>query len=96
MGRLIDEPVSSADGAFRVHSGGKRADFVFYDTATFARRYPDAVRAGAAPDGAVALVIGTSDLAAAGKALGAAGIAHDGKVSVPANAANGAIVSFVS
>jgi len=96
MSRLIDEPVASAEGAFRVHSGGKRADFLFYDAATFARRYPDAVRAGAAPDGAVALVIGTADLAAAAKALGAAGIAHDGKVSVPAKAANGAIVSFVS
>jgi len=79
-----------------VQSGGKRADFLFYDAAAFARRYPAAVRAGAAPDGAVALVIGTSDLAAASKALGAAGITHDGKVSAPATAANGAIVSFVS
>jgi len=96
MSRLIDEPVASADGAFRVQSGGKRADFLFYDAAAFARRYPAAVRAGAAPDGAVALVIGTSDLAAASKALGAAGITHDGKVSAPATAANGAIVSFVS
>src|ERR1041384_7063106 len=70
MSRLIDQPVSSADGAFRVHSGGKRADFVFYDAAGFAKRYPDAVRAGAASDGAAALVIGTRDLAAAAKALG--------------------------
>ena len=96
MSRLIDQPVSSADGAFRVHSGGKRADFIFYDAAQFARRYPDAVRAGAAPEGAAALVIGTSDLAAATKALGTTGIAHHGMVSVPASAANGTVVSFVA
>jgi hypothetical protein len=96
MSRLIDQPVSSADGAFRVHSGGKRADFVFYDAAQFARRYPDAVRAGAAPEGAAALVIGTSDLAAATKALGTTGIAHHGMVSAPASAANGTVVSFVA
>ena len=96
MSRLIDQPVSSVDGAFRVHSGGKRADFVFYNAADFARRYPDAVRAGAAPEGAAALVIGTSDLAAATKALGQTGIAHHGMVSVPASAANGTIVSFTA
>ena len=76
-------------------SGGKRADFLFYDAADFARRYPDAVRAGATSEGAAALVIGTSDLAAATKALGSSRVAHDGMVSVPARAANGVIVSFV-
>ena len=101
MSRLIDEPVSVADGSsndkiWRVPSGGKRADFLFYDAATFARRYPEAVRTGAAPDGAAALVLGTSDLAAATKALGGAGIAHNGMVSVPAGAANGVVVSFAS
>jgi hypothetical protein len=96
MSRLIDEPVTSADGAWRVHSGGKRADFVFYDQTYFAKRYPDAARAGAAPEGAAALVIGTSDLGAAAKALGATGIPHDGIVSVPANAANGVVVSFAA
>ncbi len=45
---LIDEPVSPAPDGWRVRSGGKRATFVFYDRAGFARRYPDAVRAGAA------------------------------------------------
>ena len=96
MSRLIDQPVAPGDGAFRVHSGGKRADFVFYDAAQFAKRYPDAVRTGAAPEGAAALVIGTTDLAAATKALGAAGIAHHGMVSVPAHAANGVVVSFAA
>jgi hypothetical protein len=96
MSRLIDQPVSPADGAFLVHSGGKRADFVFYDAAQFAQRYPDAVRAGAAPESAAALVIGTGDLGAATKALGKTGIAHHGMVSVPASAANGTVVSFVA
>jgi hypothetical protein len=40
-------------------------------------------------------VIGTADLAAATKALGSFGIAHDGAVSVPATAANGVVVSFL-
>jgi catechol 2,3-dioxygenase-like lactoylglutathione lyase family enzyme len=96
MSRLIDQPVASTDGAFLVRSGGKRADFVFYDAAQFAKRYPDAVRAGAAPEGAAALVIGTNNLAAATKALGASGIAHRGMVSVPAHAANGVVVSFAA
>ena len=96
MSRLIDEPVSSANGVWRVHSGGKRADFLFYDAASFAKRYPDAVRAGAAPEGAAALVIGTTDLAAAAKALGSIGVTHDCIVSVPAGAANGTIISFMA
>ena len=96
MSRLIDEAVVSADRAWRVRSGGKRADFLFYDAREFAARYPDAVRAGAAPDGAVAVVLETSDPAAAARALGASGVAHDGKVSVPADAANGVVVSFIS
>jgi hypothetical protein len=96
MSRLIDEPAETVDGGWRVSSGGKRADFLFYDVPAFAARYPDAVRVGAAPGGATAVVIGTADLAAAAKALGAAGIAHHGRVSVPAHAANGVIVSFVA
>jgi len=96
MSRLIDEPVDAAGDAWRVHSGPKRADFLFYDAASFAKRYPAAVRAGAAPEGAAVLRLGTTDLAAATKALGAVGVAHDGAVSAPATAANGVIVSFVA
>jgi catechol 2,3-dioxygenase-like lactoylglutathione lyase family enzyme len=96
MSRLIDEPATQAAGVWRVHSGGKRADFLFYDAAAFAKRYPDKVRAGAAPEGAAALVIGTSDIGAATKAVGATGVPHEGVVSVPATAANGTIVSFVA
>jgi catechol 2,3-dioxygenase-like lactoylglutathione lyase family enzyme len=96
MSRLIDEPAEFANGVWRVHSGGKRADFLFYDAAGFAERYPEAVRKGAAPEGAAALVIGTTDLGAATKALGTIGVAHDGVVSAPASAANGTVVSFVA
>jgi catechol 2,3-dioxygenase-like lactoylglutathione lyase family enzyme len=96
MGRLIDEPVSSINGAWRVPSGPKRADFLFYDRDAFAKRYPEAVRAGAASEGAAALVIGTADLPAAIKALGTSAVPHDGAVSVPAKAASGVIVSFVA
>lgn len=95
LGRLIDEPVARAGNAWRVPSGRKRADFVFCDRTAFSERYPDAVRAGAAPEGGAAIVIGTADLAAAGKVLGSLGIAHDGAVSVPAAAANGVVLSFV-
>jgi len=95
LGRLIDEPARPDGDGWLVPSGGKRADFLFYDAAGFARRYPDAVRDGAASDGAVALVVATSDLAAAKAALGARGVAHDGAVSVAASAANGIVLSFL-
>lgn len=95
LGRLIDRPAMAEGDAHRVASGGTRADFLFYDAAGFARRYPDAVRQGAAPEGAVALVLATSDIAAAGRALAATGVSHGAAVSAPAHAANGIIVSFI-
>lgn len=95
LGKLIDQPVSQSNDALRVPSGGNRADFLFYDAAGFAKRYPDAVRKGGAPEGAAALVIGTCDISAAAKALGSIGVAHGGAVSVPAAAANGVVVSFL-
>lgn len=94
MAGLIDEPATETPDGWRVPSGGKRADFRFYDAETFAALYPAAVREGAASEGAVALVIATDDLAKAAKASG--GIAHgEETVSVPAARVNGVIVSFV-
>lgn len=94
MAGLIDEPASQVADGWRVPSGGKRADFLFYDAATFARLYPETVRAGATTEGAAVLVLATTDLAAARAASGA--IDHgDGALSVPASRANGVIVSFV-
>lgn len=95
LGRLIDQPANADGDAYRVASGGTRADFLFYDAAGFSRRYPEAVRQGAAPEGAVALVLATADIAAAGEALGPRGVAHGAAVSAPADAANGIIVSFI-
>ncbi|AVO43938.1 VOC family protein [Phreatobacter cathodiphilus] len=94
MAGLIDEPATETPDGWRVPSGGKRADFRFYDAETFSALYPAAVREGAASEGAVALVIATDDLAKAAKASG--GIAHgEETVSVPAARVNGVIVSFV-
>lgn len=95
LSRLIDEPATQQDDAWLVPSGGKRADILFYDADGLARRYPDAVRAGAAAAGAVAIVLASDDLARAAEALGPAGIRHGAAVSVPAAAANGVIVSFL-
>ncbi|PTM60798.1 VOC family protein [Phreatobacter oligotrophus] len=94
MAGLIDEPATKTPDGWRVPSGGKRADFLFYDAAGFAARYPAAVREGAAAEGAVAIVIATGDLAKA-KAASAA-IAHgEETVSVPAARANGVVISFI-
>jgi len=96
MSRLIDQPIThAADGAPVVASGGTRADFVFLDQATLAGRYPAQALAGVPTGGAVSLVLGTSDLAGATKALGSRGVAHHGGVSVAAKDATGLIVSFV-
>ncbi len=92
LARLIDEPVHADGDGWLVPSGGKRADFLFYDAAGFARRYPEAVRDGAAKEGAVALVLATDDLGRATAALGPRAISHDGAVCV---AANGLVVSFL-
>ena len=94
MAGLIDEPATKTPDGWRVPSGGKRADFLFYDAAGFAARYPAAVREGSAAEGAVAIVIATGDLAKA-KAASAA-IAHgEETVSVPASRANGVVISFI-
>jgi hypothetical protein len=95
LGRLIDEPVKPQDDGWLVPSGGKRADFLFYDAAGLARRYPDAVRVGAGPAGAVAIVLASTDIDSAAKALGPAGVRHGAALSVPAASANGLIVSFL-
>jgi len=95
LSQLIDEPATQAGDAWRVRSGGKRADFLFYDAAGFAKRYPDAVRAGGTAGGVAAVVLASADIDAASKALDSNAIAHDGSVSAPAKAANGVVVSFV-
>ncbi len=93
LARLIDQPVEAAGNGFRVASGGHRAVFEFYDASAFAQRYPDAVRNGAAKDGAAAIVIASDDLAKVRALPGA--VAHGDAVSLPAASATGVILSFV-
>jgi Glyoxalase-like domain len=96
MSKLTDQPLMrDADGSFKVPSGATRADFMFYDKAMLAKRYPAKVLAGLPYEGAVSLVLGTSDMAAATATLGATGISHNGMLVAPPSVANGVIVAFV-
>ncbi|PZO04628.1 MAG: VOC family protein [Hyphomicrobiales bacterium] len=95
LGRLIDEPAHADADGWRVPTGGTRADVLFYDEAGFARRYPATIRDGAAPEGAVALVLASNDIEGAKTALGPLATAHDGALSVAASAANGIVVSLM-
>lgn len=83
----VAEP--EADGAWRVASGAGRADFVFLDRATLAARHPDVSLDGLPQQGAAALVLGTTNLAAATAALG-------GAPAVPATRANGVLLRFIA
>lgn len=95
MTRLIDQPAEAlADGAVRVRSGANRADFIFLDQATLARRHSGISLAGLPEEGAVGLRIGVADAAAAAKAVGSAGIIGDGSVTVAASAATGVMITF--
>ena len=95
MTRLIDQPAEAlADGAVRVRSGASRADFIFLDRATLARRHAGVDLAGLPAAGAVGLRIAVADAAAAAKAVGAAGIIGAGTVTVPASAATGVMITF--
>lgn len=95
MTRLIDRPAEAlADGAIRVPSGGERADFIFLDRAALAKRHPGIALAGLPDEGAIGLRIAVADVAAAAKAVGAAGIAGERSVTVPPSAATGVIITF--
>ena len=97
MARFIDgAPLREADGAWRVASGGGRADFVFLDRATLARRHPGIPLDGLGEEGAATIIIKTKSLAAAAKAVGTAGRASADLVTVPPVEANGVLLAFVS
>ena len=76
-------------------SGSDRADFVFLTKDQLARRYPEVSLAGLPERGSAGLVIATSDLAAAEKAVGSAGVRSGGAVCVAPAAANGTLLAFV-
>lgn len=94
--RLIDgNSRAEPDGAIAVPSGSDRADFVFLTKNQLARRYPEVSFAGLPERGSAGMVIATSDLATAEKAVGSAGVRSAGAVCVPPAAANGTLLAFV-
>src|SRR6201991_3446467 len=94
MSRMIDRDVrTEQDGAVAVPSGSDRADFVFLTKDQLAKRYPEVALAGLPERGGAGLVLATSDLAAAEKAIG--GVRSGAAVCVAPAAANGALLVFV-
>lgn len=97
LSRMIDrEARVEPDGAVAVPSGSDRADFVFITKAQLAQRYPGVSLDGLPERGGAGLVLATSDLAAAAKAVGSAGVLSAGAVCVPPAAGNGTLVAFVA
>ena len=96
LARMIDRNVrAESDGALAVPSGSDRADFIFLSKDQLGRRYPEVPLAGLPERGGAALVLVTSDLAAAEKAMGGAGVRSGEAVCVAPAAANGALLAFV-
>jgi hypothetical protein len=96
LARMIDRDVrAEPDGAVAVPSGSDRADFIFLTKDQLGRRYPQVPLAGLPERGGAGLVLATSDLAAAEKAFGSAGVRSGGAVCVAPTAANGTLLAFV-
>jgi Glyoxalase-like domain len=96
LARMIDRDIRSApDGTVAVPSGADRADFVFLTRDQLSRRYPDVPLAGLPERGGAGLVLATSDLGTAEKALGNSGVRSGGAVCVAPSAANGTLLAFV-
>jgi hypothetical protein len=96
LARMIDRDVrTEPDGAVAVASGSDRADFVFLTKDRLGRRYPEVSLAGLPERGGAGLVLATSDLAAAEKAVGGSGVRSAGAVCVAPQAANGTLLAFV-
>jgi hypothetical protein len=94
LARMIDRGVKGEpDGAVTVASGSDRADFVFLTTDQLRRRYPEVSLAGLPERGGAGLVLATSDLAAAERAIGS--VRSGAAVCVAPSDANGALLAFV-
>ncbi len=95
LARMIDREVRpEPDGAVAVPSGSDRADFVFISKDQLGRRYPEVPMAGLPERGGAGLVVATSDLATAAKAVGSSGVRSAGAVCVAPAAANGTLLVF--
>jgi hypothetical protein len=96
LARMIDRDVKAEpDGAAKVPSGSDRAEFIFLTKDQLGRRYPEVSLAGLPERGGAGLVLATSDLAAAEKAVGSSGFRGGAAVCVAPSAANGALLVFV-
>jgi len=94
LGRLLDQPPERDGDAFRVPSGGDRADFVVLDRTALARRHPGVPLDGLPDEGGAALVLATRDLDAAARALGDSAVRAGRGLAVPPAAANGIVLAF--
>src|SRR5438876_5859688 len=96
LARMIDGDVKAEpDGAAAVPSGSNRADFMFLTKDQLGRRYPGVSLAGLPERGGAGLVLATSDLAQAEKALGSSGVRSGDAVCVAPQAANGTLLVFI-
>jgi hypothetical protein len=94
LARMIDRGVKAEpDGAVTVASGSDRADFVFLTKDQLGRRYPGVSLAGLPERGGAGLVLATSDLTAAERAIGS--VRSGAAVCVAPSDANGALLAFV-
>jgi catechol 2,3-dioxygenase-like lactoylglutathione lyase family enzyme len=97
MLRLIDsEQFSEPDGGVVVPSGSDRAEFVFFSRDDLAQQLPGVSLDGIPERGGAGLVIAVDDLAAAGQAVGTAGVKLGDRIVVPPRAANGVLLIFVA
>ena len=97
LARMIDREVRpEPDGPVSVPSGADRAEFIFLTKEQLARRYPGVSLAGLPARGGAGLVLVTSDLAAAAKAVGNAAVLSAGTLCVPPAAAHGTILCFTT
>jgi len=95
MARLLDQRTErEPDGGVRVASGESRGAFVFLTSDVLAERYPAVPRDGTPSDGAASLVLATSDVEAAARAIGPAGIRRGQAVYAPPARANGVLLAF--
>jgi catechol 2,3-dioxygenase-like lactoylglutathione lyase family enzyme len=96
LARLIDREVKAEpDGAVAVPSGSDRAEFIFLTKEQLGQRYPKISLAGLPERGGAGLILATSDLAAAEKAVGSSGVRSGVAVCVAPQAANGTLLVLI-
>jgi hypothetical protein len=97
LSRMIDRDVRpEPDRAVAVPTGSDRADFLFISNEQLGRRYPGVSLNGLPERGGAGVVLASSDLAAAEKAIGSAAVRSAGAICVPPAAATGTLLAFVN